>query len=139
MLHFLQRDFKKPAIETVERGVLLQHTLSETFHLFLDLPRLDIAPMEVTVKSNSHIYSYGELFEVVFQRRPGQFGECNYTLGPRKERLQGRFAGLQSSLPQVSRLGVQLAALKGAPFCRYSDSLGDWTVRFKPTRPLMFA
>lgn len=119
--------------------MLLQHTLSDTFHLFLDLPRMDIVPMEVTVNSNSHVYSYGDLFEVVFQRRSGQLGEYVYTVGPRKERLQGKFAGLQSSLPQVSRLGVQLTALKGAPFCRYSDSLGDWTVRFKPSRPLMFA
>jgi len=138
-VQFLQRNFTKPTLETVERGVLLQHTFPEAFHLFVDLPRMDIAPMEVTVSGDCHTYAYGDLFEVVFQRRQDQPGAWTYTVAPRKDRLQGRFAGLQSSLPQVSRLNVPLTTHKGAPFCRYSDSLGDWTVRFKPSRPLMFA
>lgn len=138
-IHFLQRNFTKPTLETLERGVLLQHTFPEAFHLFLDLPRMEIAPMEVTVTNDFHTYAYGDLFEVVFQRRPGQSGVWTYTVGPRKDRLQGRFSGLQSSLPIVSRLSVPLSLCKGSPFCRYSDSLGEWTVRFKPSRPLMFA
>lgn len=137
-LQFLQRDFTHPKLESLERGMLLQHTLPDAFHLFMDLPRLKLKSMEVTVSEAAHMYTYGDLFEVAFQRRVGQEGTWQYSIEPRADRVQGKFAGLQSSLPQLSRNGVPLSNLKGAPFCRYSDSLGFWTVRLKPSRSLLF-
>ena len=106
--------------------------------MFLDVFSTVLPRIDLPVTEESHKFPYFDLFEASFQRRFGSDGSWTYQMHPKTGRSHGKYLSMWSGVPTISRDGVPLRSIDNSPFARYVDSFGEWTVRFKPTRKLLF-